>query len=96
MGTKVKIAMVPGYAAILGRDVAVHAIEHERAEQALEIAQANAPITTGHYEESLEVEDNVLRSTDPMAHLVEWGSVNNRAYATLREAAGEVARLVED
>jgi hypothetical protein len=38
----------------------------------------------GHYKRSIRSKGPVVYSTDPFAHLVEWGSVNNPAYAPLR------------
>lgn len=97
MGTKVRIQIASDIARILGAQRDVQAIEHDRAEQALTIARDIAPVATGHYVESLDVDGNELFTDDPMGHLVEWGSVNNRAYAVLRQASSQVAaRLVEN
>lgn len=97
MGTKVRIQIASDIARILGTQRDVQAIEHDRAEQALTIARDIAPVDTGDYVESLDVDGNELFTDDPMGHLVEWGSVNNRAYAVLRQASSQVAtRLVEN
>lgn len=54
---------------------------------------------TGDYRRSIRVGEVdgriVVESTDPFAHLVEYGSINNEAYAPLRRASENVARLRE-
>jgi hypothetical protein len=94
--TKIRLKFVPNLAQVLGGQADVKAIAHERAEEALTVAQDIAPVTTGHYRDSLQVKDNQLLTDDPMGHLVEWGSAHNRAYAVLRQAADEVATRVEE
>lgn len=51
-------------------------------------AEAIAPEgTTGEYHRSFYVsEEGSVGTLDPFGHLVEWGSVNNAPYATLRRA----------
>jgi hypothetical protein len=64
------------------------ALAKEKAQDVKKQAEDIAPVHTGFYEEHF-----ILRSlargyrvgnTDPFAHLVEWGSVNNEPYAPLR------------
>jgi hypothetical protein len=43
-----------------------------------------APEETGYYRRRIRVIGNSVVSTDPFGHLVEFGSVNNPAYAPLR------------
>lgn len=96
MGTKVRFKFARNVDRILGAQRDVHDIEHDAAEEALKVARDIAPVNTGAYRDSLDVDDNRLITTDPMGHLVEFGSINNPAYATLRNAANEVARKVVD
>jgi hypothetical protein len=67
----------------------------KRAEEAADIARDTAPVESGRYRDSIEVDvdgDEVkLLTTSRIGHLVEWGSINNPAHATLRNAAAEVA-----
>lgn len=60
----------------------------EHGEHVKTAVQTVAPHTHGDYAESIEVvEDNgevFVNSTDPFAHLIEFGSVNNPPYAPLR------------
>lgn len=46
--------------------------------------RTGAPRHTGHYVRSIEARGNSVVSTDSFAHLVEWGSANNPAYAPIR------------
>lgn len=50
------------------------------------MARDSAPHQTGRYAGSVTTQDNVVGSTDPFAHLVEFGSANNPPYAPLRRA----------
>ena len=67
------------------------------AELVVERAQARAPYRTGAYRRSLQTAQTRGRvrveTTDPFGHLVEWGSVNNPAYAPLRAGAADVGRF---
>lgn len=49
-----------------------------------ESVDAAAPDRTGYYKRSLKVVGTSVVSTDPFAHLVEWGSRNNPPYAPMR------------
>lgn len=67
------------------------------AEDVAQNARDVAPVHTGAYRDSIKTEGSVVYSDDPFGHLVEFGSVNNPAYAPLRrgaEAAG--LRIDED
>lgn len=69
-----------------------------RAKAGAEAARRIAPRgSTGDYAESIQVDDNRVLTDDPAGHLVEWGSVNNPAYAPLRKGAEATgARVVGD
>lgn len=51
-------------------------------------AQALAPNVTGAYKRSIWVDRGLTEVTvgshDPFGHMVEWGSINNPAYAPIR------------
>lgn len=61
---------------------------------------AVAPVHTRRYARSIvvvEIDGRVyLGSTDPFAHLVEWGSVNNPAYAPLRRGVQNAGMRLEE
>lgn len=61
------------------------------AEGIASMAEQLGPYKTGYYAGHFKVRRFPLRrrimNTDPFAHLVEWGSVKNVAYAPLRRAA---------
>lgn len=67
------------------------------AELVVERAKARAPYRTGAYRNSLQAAQDRGRvraeTVDPFGHLVEWGSVNNAAYAPLRFGASDVGRF---
>ncbi len=69
------------------------------AEQVVREAEAVAPEGSGRYKRSLQavVDGAEVRaeSSDPAAHLVEFGSINNEAYAPLRRGAERVGRWDE-
>lgn len=82
----------------LRRDTEVRRITEGKAREALSAAQqiARSIRRTGDYEASLEVDGARLLSTDPAAHLIEWGSQKNPAHAPLRKAVEQVgARYVD-
>lgn len=94
-GTKCQILMVPHFEALLAGEEGVKEVIHSAAELAMEVALAEAPVgDSGDYRDGIGVEDNELVATDWKSHWIEWGSVNNRAYAVLRNAAREVAAKV--
>lgn len=71
-------------------------------EKAVEIAAravGHAPERTGRYRRSIRVSSDgrgvAVEAMDPMAHVVESGSVNNPPYAPLRRAAKDVADRFE-
>lgn len=92
----------PNFEAELRKDPGYRQGLSESAKGALAACQAAAPHgATDHYAESFVIADDgenvTIGNTDFAAHLVEWGSVNNPAYAPLRRgvrAAG--LRLAED
>lgn len=100
MSTKVTIKMVPGYPRILQETLSVRAVERMEAERAAEIARATAPRQTGRYRDSIAVEEEAgkvaLVARDFKAHWIEWGTVRTRAYATLRNAAAQVASHIRE
>ncbi len=63
----------------------------ERAEAGAEATRASAPVHTGHYKDSITVEETPtgarVVSTDFAAGLIEWGSQNNPPYGPLRKGA---------
>ncbi len=67
------------------------AILKQIAEDILATAQDGAPDKTGYYKRMLRLRKVSfyyrVYSADPFGHLVEWGSVNNKPYGTLRAAA---------
>lgn len=68
-----------------------------KAKIAAEAVRQAAPHNTGAYARSITTNGNVVLSNDPFAHLIEWGSSKNSAYAPMRRgvrAAG--LRLTED
>lgn len=69
----------------------------EVAGEVVERAATKAPYRTGYYRSSLRATQTRsevrAETTDPFGHLVEWGSVNNSAYAPLRSAAADVGRF---
>lgn len=97
MSTKFKLVMVPGFEKVLEREAGVKAAQRAAAERAAEIAQENAPVESGDYRDGIGVDDDGnLVATDWKSHWIEWGSEHNRAFATLRNAAREVASRVVD
>lgn len=71
------------------------------ADEVADVARAVAPHGTGRYGRSIETfsdPDGIgVLTSDPFGHLVEWGSANNPAYGTLRNAATIVGLdVVED
>lgn len=73
----------------LERDPAYRQLRRHAARAAAGAARAIAPVgRTGDYQDSIDDreygDEVVVESTDPFAHLVEFGSVNNPAYAPLR------------
>ena len=75
----------------LSRSPALRTFLLEEAERVKKLAEAEAPDHTGFYKSRFAVDadaDGVtIGNTDPFAHLVEWGSIHNPAYAPLRRAA---------
>lgn len=69
------------------------------ADQVVSEAEAAAPERSGRYKRSLRgvIDGDQVRaeSDDPAAHLVEFGSINNEAYAPLRRGAERVGRYDE-
>jgi hypothetical protein len=54
------------------------------AQRTAKVVWSFAPHKTGAYGRSIKARENVVYSDDPFAHLVEFGSTNNPAYAPLR------------
>jgi hypothetical protein len=74
----------------LAQLAAAPAVQAAMAAAAREISRQAAQLApvgdTGRYKRSLKAKGPVAYSDDPFAHLVEFGSVNNPAYAPLRRA----------
>jgi hypothetical protein len=52
---------------------------------------------TADYVDSIESdEDGSVGTTDPFGHLVEWGSVNNPAYAPIRRGVSAAGLRLEE
>lgn len=98
--TKVRIVMNPAYRQILAANPSVQLVVRSKAEEAAGIARDLAPVATGAYRDSIQVEqegsDALLVATDFKAHWIEWGTIRTRAFATLRSAAQRVARIIEN
>lgn len=70
------------------------------AEALVQRIEDESPVQTGHFQDSIKSRRYPLSrrvfSTDYFAHLIEWGSANNMAYAPFRRAARALGfRLVE-
>lgn len=87
------------------RDPSLSGLVTEITEKVLDAAVGGAPVRTGAYRDSLDMSVGVgaagmmvgrVLSTDPFAHLVEFGSVNNPPYAPLRRAVESVGLTVTD
>lgn len=69
------------------------------ADRIVTAARGEAPVKSGKYAARLRsvYDDGQVRaeSFDPAGHLVEFGSINNEAYAPLRRGAAMVARFDE-
>lgn len=86
----------PTFADEMARDPEVRALVRATAEDVADGARSIAPRGRGwrgrrHYADSIEVDDRPgggarVLTTDYFGHLVEYGSVNNPAYAPLRRA----------
>lgn len=59
-------------------------------------AEAIAPHGSGTYADSIEADDSRVWTTDPAGHIVEFGSINNPAYAPLRRGARAAGLRLED
>jgi hypothetical protein len=81
----------PRFVEELRHSAGVRAYLRARAEAGAEATRAAAPDRTGHYKDSIKVEDTAtgarVLSTDAAASLIEWGSVNNPAYGPLKKGA---------
>lgn len=74
------------------------------ANQLASAARQVAPDRTGHYKRSIRTSTEVdehgrpfgrVHADDIAAHLIEWGSVNNPAYAPLRRGAEQLGLKVK-
>jgi hypothetical protein len=67
---------------------------------AIGVVRAMSPVASGKFRDSIEVEivdDEVrLGSGDPVAHIVEWGSVNNPPYAPIRRGVRAVGLRLDE
>lgn len=72
----------------------------EIAEGVKDAAQEVAPERTGSYRDSIEVEqsgsETAVVTKDFAGHLVEFGSINNPAYAPLRNGARKAGLRLEE
>lgn len=61
---------------------------YEQANAVAAEAKAIAPVVTGYYQRSIWADKHPFQVTvgshDPFGHMVEWGSINNPAYAPIR------------
>lgn len=69
------------------------------ADEIADTAKTVAPDRSGYYKKHMGTRRfrdwYRVENTDPFAHLVEWGSKNNPAYAPIRTAIREVGVRVE-
>ena len=84
----------------LRRQAEMIAARMDAAEQVVRATKDVAPVNSGQYVDRLRAvtdgADVRAESYDPAAHLVEFGSINNPAYAPLRRGAQQVGDFVED
>lgn len=77
-------------ATFLATDPTMQTLLRGRTEAVTTQAEANAPVKTGYFRRHFEMRPYRggfrVWDTDPFAHLVEWGSINNPAYAPIRRA----------
>jgi hypothetical protein len=61
---------------------------YESGKQAAAEARSIAPVVTGAYKRSIWADRGTFEVTvgshDPFGHMIEWGSINNEAYAPIR------------
>ena len=88
----------PDFEKKLRRSRTLRAVLLQEAEETARLAKMISPRNTSYFVERVEAQKDAdgvrVTSTDPFAHLVEFGSINNPAYAPLRRAAD--ARLEFD
>jgi hypothetical protein len=97
-GATVRFRPNPGFEAEIARETVD--VPRAAARDAADNARASAPRgPSGRYAESIKVQDEpdgaTLYTDDFAGHLVEWGSINNRAYRTLSNAALQTGADVE-
>lgn len=92
MATRVKVNP-KGLVEMMGEPEMQAALE-ATAERLRDRVSKQSPVSTGYYQDHLRARRYPLRrrvlSTDPFAHLVEWGSAHNMAYAPFRRAARSI------
>jgi hypothetical protein len=93
----------PRLAAELAAAPEIHRARVDAARQAAEHAQRLSPRGPGrgpHFADSLRVADDGddvrVESTDPFAHIIEFGSVNNPPYAPLRRGVRAAGLRLSD
>lgn len=89
--TKVRVQMVPGYQAVLAAEPSVKVALRVRAEAAAGLARSSAPVLSGAYRDSIDVDGTDLVATDFKANWIEKGTARFRARRTLTNAAQAVA-----
>ena len=103
--TRVIFRPAPGFATRIERtaaaEAAAYAIASRVVRPAVEAVAPRGPGPRGGaYRGSITVvrENGLVAviSTDPFAHLVEWGSVNNPAYAPLRRGVRAAGLRLDD
>lgn len=81
----------PGWQERITRQAGVRALRRDSATDVASLAGALAGHASGTYADSLEVEEagDAIRvvSSDPSAHIIEFGSIDTPAQAPMRRAA---------
>lgn len=71
-------------------------VRERAAEAIVNRAEQIAPVTTGDYRASLGTDGTKAGSSDPFAHLIEFGSLNNAPHRVLSRAASDVGLTFRD
>jgi hypothetical protein len=74
----------PAFKAELMAEPSYQRAMHSTANEVARYVRASAPVQTGYYRRSIKTRGATVYSTDSFAHLIEWGSSRNPAYAPLR------------
>jgi hypothetical protein len=97
MAATVRYRPNPGFESEIARETV--AVPRRAAREAADNARSAAPVDSGDYRDSIQVQDEAdgatLYTDDFAGHLVEWGSSKNRAYRVLSNAALATASRVD-